>query len=60
MSAAPRLAALGFDVDTRGSEGLSGKSDAEVWAATQREGRFLVTHDLDYPPKPTLSAVTGT
>ena len=47
-SAAPRLAALGFDVDTALGEGLGGKSDPEVWAAAQREGRFLVTHDLDF------------
>jgi predicted nuclease of predicted toxin-antitoxin system len=47
-SAAPRLAALGFDVDTALAEGLGGKSDPEVWAAAQREGRFLVTHDLDF------------
>jgi predicted nuclease of predicted toxin-antitoxin system len=46
-SAAPRLAALGFDVDTALGEGLGGKSDPEVWAAAQRDGRFLVTHDLD-------------
>ena len=48
VSTAPRLAVLGFDVDTALGEGLGGKSDPEVWAAAQREGRFLVTHDLDF------------
>ena len=47
-SAAPRLAALGFDVDTVLGEKLGGRSDPEVWTATQAERRFLVTHDLDF------------
>lgn len=45
---APRLAALGFDVDTVLDEGLRGHSDADVWNAAQAEGRFLVTQDLDF------------
>ena len=47
-SAGPRLAALGFDVDTVLSEGLTGKTDSEVWAAAQADGRLLVTQDLDF------------
>jgi predicted nuclease of predicted toxin-antitoxin system len=47
-SAAPRLASLGFDVDTVLSEGLQGRPDGEVWAAAQAEGRLLVTQDLDF------------
>jgi hypothetical protein len=47
-SAGPRLAALGLDVDTVLSEGLTGKTDREVWAAAQAEGRLLVTQDLDF------------
>jgi predicted nuclease of predicted toxin-antitoxin system len=47
QSAAPRLAALGYDVDTVLDERLGGRSDEDVWAAAQAEGRFLVTHDLD-------------
>jgi predicted nuclease of predicted toxin-antitoxin system len=47
-SAAPRLAALGFDVDTVLDERLGGQSDESVWAAAQREQRFLVTQDLDF------------
>ena len=47
-SASVRLAALGFDVDTVLAEQLGGHSDADVWAAAQRERRFLVTQDLDF------------
>ena len=47
-SAADRLKALGHDVHTVIEEGLSGKSDGEVWAAAQAELRFLVTQDLDF------------
>jgi predicted nuclease of predicted toxin-antitoxin system len=47
-----RLAAvlenLGHDVDTIADENLSGKSDGEVWDATQQETRFLITQDLDF------------
>jgi predicted nuclease of predicted toxin-antitoxin system len=42
------LAALGYDVDTVLDEQLGGRSDHDVWAAAQAEGRFLVTHDLDF------------
>ena len=48
VSAKARLAALGFDVDTALDEGLGGRSDADVWSASQSEGRFLVTQDLDF------------
>ena len=48
VSAAPLLAALGHDVETVTLEGLSGCEDAIVWDAAQREGRFLVTQDLDF------------
>ena len=47
-SAAPRLAALGLDVDTVLSERLQGRSDDDVWAAAKSEGRMLVTQDLDF------------
>lgn len=47
-SAPTRLAALGYDVDTVLDEQLGGRSDEDVWAAAQAEGRFLVTHDLDF------------
>lgn len=40
--------ALSFveDVDTAESEGLQGANDDDVWAAAQREERFLITQDL--------------
>lgn len=44
----PRLPALGYDVDTVLDEGLRGKTDDNVWAAAQAEGRLLVTQDLDF------------
>ena len=47
-SVAPLLAAWGYDVETVTGEGLSGHDDAAVWAAAQREGRLLVTQDLDF------------
>lgn len=45
---APRLRSLGHDTDTVRDEGLCGKNDDTVWEAAQREGRFLVTQDLDF------------
>ena len=42
------LGALGHDVHTPHDEGLSGASDRAVWEASQREGRFLITQDLDF------------
>ena len=42
------LAGLGHDVDTVPAEGLGGRNDPEVWAATQRANRFFITQDLDF------------
>ena len=39
---------LGHDVHTVPEEGLAGFIDPEIWAAAQREDRFLVTQDLDF------------
>jgi predicted nuclease of predicted toxin-antitoxin system len=36
------------DVQTVGEEGLTGGTDTDVWQAAQREGRVLVTQDLDF------------
>jgi predicted nuclease of predicted toxin-antitoxin system len=47
-SAAVRLAALGHDVHTVVEEGLTGRTDSEVWMAAQTEERFLITQDLDF------------
>jgi predicted nuclease of predicted toxin-antitoxin system len=38
----------GHDVETVWDEGLSGASDADVFAASVREGRAVVSLDLDF------------
>jgi predicted nuclease of predicted toxin-antitoxin system len=47
-----RLAALlkdlGHDVHTLHDERLIGHADSEIWEATQKELRFLITQDLDF------------
>jgi predicted nuclease of predicted toxin-antitoxin system len=43
-----QLGSLGHDVDSVPQEGLAGHDDPRVWAAAQREGRFLITQDLDF------------
>jgi predicted nuclease of predicted toxin-antitoxin system len=42
------LTVLGHDVDTVEEQRLTGSADAVVWAAAQREARFLITQDLDF------------
>ena len=42
------LRAYGHDTDTVHEEGLTGRSDHDVWQETQRTGRFLITQDLDF------------
>ena len=42
------LGKLGHDVHTANEEGLTGHSDRELWEATQKEARFLITQDLDF------------
>src|SRR5271156_4597188 len=39
---------LGHGVHTTRDEGLTGKSDAEIWNAAQSEERFLITQDMDF------------
>jgi predicted nuclease of predicted toxin-antitoxin system len=46
--AAAHLRALGHDADTVLEEGLGGREDAAIWAATQGEGRFFITQDMDF------------
>lgn len=48
LSLLAELRALGHDVDSVPDEGLAAHPDADVWAAAQREGRFLITQDLDF------------
>jgi len=45
---ASALQMLGHDVHTTSEEGLSGCNDSELWTAAQREGRALITQDLDF------------
>lgn len=42
------LQKLGHDADSVREESLGGGTDEQIWQATQREGRFLVTQDLDF------------
>lgn len=35
-------------IETAGEEGLTGRADADIWQAAQREGRILITQDLDF------------
>ena len=42
------LSRMGHDVDTIPGEGLTGMPGDKVFDAAQREGRFLITQDLDY------------
>ena len=44
----PLLSADGHDVDTVRSEGLSGKDDEAIYAASRTNGRVLITLDLDF------------
>ena len=39
---------LNHNVAAVPEEGLAGRDDLEVWSATQHEGRFLITQDLDF------------
>ena len=42
------LGDAGHEVDTVHSERLTGYDDVDVWAAAQRDERFLITQDLDF------------
>jgi len=48
LQIAPALRRFGHDVHTMLDEGLSGCNDADLWRATQEEGRVLITQDLDF------------
>jgi len=47
--AAQRLAAAGHDAVHASAAGLAAASDEEILRAASREGRIVVTADLDYP-----------
>jgi predicted nuclease of predicted toxin-antitoxin system len=42
------LTGLGHDAHSVFEEQLTGRPDADIWNAAQREGRFLITQDLDF------------
>lgn len=42
------LAGFGHEADTVEDEGVNGKPDEIVWERAQRDGRFLITQDLDF------------
>jgi hypothetical protein len=48
-SLAPILESFQHDIHTLADEDLTGHSDREVRDAAQREERFFVTQDLDFP-----------
>jgi predicted nuclease of predicted toxin-antitoxin system len=48
LQVATRLRKLGHNVHTMQDEGLSGCNDSDLWRAAQREGRTLITQDLDF------------
>jgi len=42
------LGDFGHQVDTVPDEGLQGRIDSNIWAATQDASAFLITQDLDF------------
>ena len=42
------LAGYGLEADTVQAEGLTGRSDQDVWRAAQSEQRFFITQDMDF------------
>jgi predicted nuclease of predicted toxin-antitoxin system len=48
LQIAAELRARTYDVRTVGEENLTGCWDADIWQAAQREGRILITQDMDF------------
>ena len=48
LQIAIELRARTHDVQTVGEEGLTGRVDADIWQAAQRDGCILITQDLDF------------
>ena len=48
LQLATSLEDLRHDVHTTSGEGLTGRSDREIWGAAQAESRLLITQDLDF------------
>ena len=45
---AHKLKSFGHDAHAAQDEGIGGCVDSVIWEAAQREGRFLITQDLDF------------
>ena len=48
LKIAVELRARTHEVQAVGEELLTGRVDADIWQAAQREGRVLITQDLDF------------
>jgi len=48
LQIAAEIRARMHDVETVGEEDLTGRLDIDIWQAAQREGRILITQDLDF------------
>ena len=48
LQIAAEIRARMHDVETVGEEDLTGRLDVDIWQAAQREGRILITQDLDF------------
>ena len=48
LGIAIELRARSHDVHTVGEEGLTGRADEDIWQASRREDRILITQDLDF------------
>jgi predicted nuclease of predicted toxin-antitoxin system len=57
LQIAVELRARRHDVQAVGEEGLTGRADAEIWQAAQREIRILITQDLDFSDAPSSALV---
>lgn len=57
--AVPHLQGIGHDAIHASSVGLSEATDREILATARRDGRIVVTADLDYPRLLALEAADG-
>jgi predicted nuclease of predicted toxin-antitoxin system len=46
------LTELGHEAHTVHDERLTGRPDSEIWDASQKESRFLITQDIDFSDIP--------
>ena len=48
LQIAAEIRARMHDVETVGEEDVTGRLDVVIWQAAQREGRILITQDIDF------------